>query len=124
MEKNEPFHSYTYYILCCLALSFSLSLFLEFSKERMQLSALLFPHSDDLRESCITQILLTEICETDINMYTCCCPSQACLNLLFFWGKHNYVYMLSSFLTLTCLFHRPAVAARCVSAPHLSQYCS
>lgn len=68
-------------------LSLSLSLFLEFSKERMQLSALLFPHSDDFRESCIPQILVTEICETDINMYTCCCPSQACLNLLFFGGE-------------------------------------
>lgn len=25
MEKNEPSHHYTYYILCCLALAFSLS---------------------------------------------------------------------------------------------------
>lgn len=37
-------------------------------------------------ERYIPQILVTEICETDINMFTCCCPSQACLNLLFFLG--------------------------------------
>lgn len=125
MEKNEPFHHFAYYILSCPALSRFL-FFSEVSKEGMQLSALLFPRSDDFRErervSCIPQILVTQICEIDINMFKCCCPYHACLNLLFFGETQLCTHTFSSSLPLTCLFHLPAVAAYCVSTLHLSQY--
>lgn len=40
----------------------------------------------DLRQSCIPKILVNEMCEMQTNMFTGCCPSHACLNLLILWN--------------------------------------
>lgn len=91
----------------------------------MQLSALLFPHSDYLRERVVfpRSFWLKYV----INMFICWWPSHAFLNLLFFFFFWENTITYKHALQLSQpnqLFHRPAVIAHCFNSQSVTIYTS